>query len=101
MNITMSMTDLRALLIEAGEVSSNKVLSKAGLLKPNLSKQEAYKMYGASFVERWIKEGLIHPERDGSGTSKWRIDRSEIEAVSKASNRHTFLNTDERKANQS
>ena len=97
MNLTMSMTDLRALLIEAGEVSSSKTLSKAGLLKPTMSKQEAYRMYGKSDVERWIKEGLIHPERDGSGSAKWRIDRSEIEAVRKASNRHTFLNTDERR----
>ena len=93
----MSMTDLRALLIEAGEVSSNKSLAGAGVLKPHVSKQEAYRMHGQSLVDRWIKEGLLNPKRDGSGSAKWRIDRLELDSVARASNRHTFLTTDERK----
>lgn len=96
MNITMSLTDLRALLIEAGEIAENKALAGAGLLRPYLSKQEAYKMHGQSNIDRWIKEGLLKPVRDGSGSAKWRIERIELDAVSKASNRATFLNTEER-----
>ncbi len=94
----MSTTDLRALLIEAGEVSSSKILCKIGLIKPFLNKSEAYKQYGRSDIDRWIKERLLNPVRDGSGKVKWRFDRAELDAVSKASNRHTFLNTEERKS---
>ena len=93
----MSLTQLRALMVDAGEVAANKVLTQAGLVKPFLSKQQAYKLHGQSNIDRWIKEGLLHPNRDGCGTVKWRIDRMELEAVAKSSNRHTFLNTDERK----
>ena len=97
MNITMSMTDLRALMVETGEVAANSALSKAGLLKPHLSKQEAYRLHGQSLVDRWIKEGLLNLCRDGSGSAKWRINRLELDSVARASNRHTFLTTDERK----
>lgn len=48
-------------------------------------------------IDGLIKERLVNPKRDSNGSVKWRINRSELEAVSKASNRHTFFNTDERK----
>lgn len=95
MNVTMSLTHLRALLVESAEAGAMKALTEVGLLKPYLSKQEAYKLYGRSDVDRWIKEGLIKPERD-SFTSKWRLDRVVLKSISSASNRHTFLNTDQR-----
>lgn len=97
MNYTISLTQLRALMVDAGEVAAKKALTEAGLMTDTLNKAQAYKKHGRSDIDRWIKEGLLHPVRDGSGKVKWRIDRLELEAVSKAENRHTFLNTEERK----
>lgn len=98
MNITISLTELRALLIDAREIAANNALSGAGLLKPFLNKSEAFKSYGRSDVERWLKEGLLHPVRNSSGKVKWRFNRTELDSVARASNRHTFLKTEERKA---
>jgi len=67
MNITMSLTQLRALMVDAADAGANKALVELGLLKPFLNKAEVYKKYGRSDVDRWLKEKLLHPVRDGSG----------------------------------
>ena len=97
MNVTMDLTDLRALLIEAGEIAATKVLIENGLLKQVLSKSEASKRYGRQNIELWLKEGLIDPVRDNFGSFNWRLDRLQLDALSKADNRHKFINTKERK----
>lgn len=93
----MSLSQLRALLVDAGEVAANKALTNAGLMSATLSKAQANRMYGKAQVDRWEQEESIHSSKDGGSTSKIRYDRLELDAVSKASNRHTFLNTNERR----
>ena len=88
---------LKLLLQHAAEMGAKRALSEAGLIKPYLKKSEAYRMYGKTNVERWLQEGLVTPRKDGSDSAAWRIERNEIEAVAKASNRHTYLSVDERK----
>jgi len=73
------------------------LLLNKGIIKPYLSKQEAYKTYGRGLVDRWIKEELITARKDGTSSAKWRIDRLEIESVAKASNRPSYLMIAERK----
>lgn len=92
----IDMIQYRQDISRAVEIGVERALGKLGLVKTMLSKQDAYRMYGRSNVERWIKERLIHPVKDGDKSAKWRIDRSEIEIVAMTSNRHTYLTTEER-----
>lgn len=77
-------------LLDVAEITAQKVLIETGKLKPYMTEREAGKRYGPAVVRRWIEEGLIKYQQDGPGCNK-RIDRIQIEAVSKASNRTTFM----------
>lgn len=90
MEVTMPRTLLKYLLAEAAELGANSALASLGVIKPYLSKQEAFTKYGRANVERWIKEELVTARKDGGHSAKWRIDRVEIEAVAKASNRPSY-----------
>lgn len=78
------------MLQDAAELGANAALSKAGVLKPYLSKEEANRMYGRVNVDRWIAKGHIEAIKDGNNTSKCRIDRVQIEAIAKTANRHSY-----------
>jgi hypothetical protein len=69
------------------EFTTKTVLVELGLIKPYLSLNEAYSMYGEGTVDRWVREGLVHKIKDGEGNSPVRISRVEIEAVAQTSNR--------------
>jgi len=89
---------LQQLLNAAVKVCTQQVLIKLGSLKQYLSENEAGKIYGHSIVNRWIKEGLIQPKKDGTKTSKKRLDRIELEILAQSSNRGTFMTVEERRA---
>lgn len=82
---------LRQMLNDASEMGAKKALIDAGLDKPFLKKAEAFKLYGRSTVERWIKEGLIKPSKDGGQTTTTRLDKMRLALLSKTSNRNTYL----------
>lgn len=87
------MTDIeyRRALMDAAEIAAQKVLVATGNLKPYLSLNQCYKMYGRGTVDRWIREGLITPIKDGDANSKVRIERIQIETVAKSSNRVSYF----------
>ncbi|HCY42241.1 MAG TPA: hypothetical protein DHV48_12940 [Prolixibacteraceae bacterium] len=89
--------ELKNLLADAAELGAKRALLDLGLSKPYLKEREAKRIYGPTIVERWIKEGLITPVKDGNNTASKRISRIQIEAVAKAANRCTYLTMDERK----
>ena len=89
-NITMLRSILIEMLSDAAELGATAALSKLGLIRPYQSKSEAYKQYGESTIDRWIKEGLISVVKDGNHSSKCRINIQQIEAVAKASNRPSY-----------
>ena len=93
----MSLTQYRAALIDFGQIAVTRALTELGLIKTTLTKAEAYRKCGRAQIDRWLKEGLLNPVRDAPGNVRWRIDRTELEVVIRASNRHTFLNTEERR----
>lgn len=80
---------------EPGRNGALRALEMAGLLKPFLKLSEAQRLYGEATVRRWIREGLINPVKDGDATSTVRIDRLQIEAVSKSANRATYMSLEE------
>ena len=90
MEITLSQQTLSAMMHDAAELAVNAAMSKVGLMKPYLTKQEAYKMFGRRLVDRAIQEGLVSPFKDSTASAKWRIDRLEIESVFKANNRPSY-----------
>ena len=96
MRLPESEREFRNALVDAAEVGAMKALIETNQLKPYLSKREANRKYGTAIVNRWIKERLIWPIQDGTSSAKMRIDRIQIETVAKASNRATYLLTEER-----
>jgi len=84
------------LMIEVATLASLKTRIEDDKLSPYLSLSEAQRKYKTAIVNRWIREGLVTKIKDGNSTSRVRIDRVQIEAVSKVSNRGTYLTTQER-----
>jgi hypothetical protein len=89
MNISES--QLRALLVEVGELAVLRTLTAMGLTKDSISKREAEKRYGHERIKTWIKEGIIKPQRDEWGNHQFHISVIECETASKANNRNKFI----------
>ena len=83
-------------LRDAAELGATIALQEAGLLKPYMTMRGAKRLYGATIVDRWIKERLVTVIKDGEGTANIRIDRIQIAAVAKSANRSTYLTIEER-----
>lgn len=81
MEITMPQHILAVLLASAAEAGATAALSKAGLQRSTICKQEACRLYGRKKIERWIAEGLIKKTKG----DKWEIDRVEVELLHKTS----------------
>lgn len=94
--MTFEKYELRGLLADAAELGAQRALIMAGELAPYMSKAEAYRQYGRSQVDRWLKEELLTPVKDGTKTSRVRLDRMQLEVLAKSSNRFTYLNSIER-----
>lgn len=92
----LELFELKNLLSDAAEIGSVKTLVDLGVIPATLSKREAYRRYGEGVVKRWIEEGLIKVNKDGNNTSKCRLSRVELEILSRANNRLTYLSTAER-----
>jgi hypothetical protein len=90
MNITLTKTELRDIIIEATAEGVKQGLAAAGVISPIIFKIEAYKLYGRHSVDRWIREGLIDEYFDGKG-SRVRLDRFKLEKVAKTCNTKTFM----------
>lgn len=97
-NLTLPLTEreYRNALLDAAEMGAQKALIEAGVLKPYLKLREAQRKYGEAIVNRWIKEGLITPIKDGDRNASVRIDRMQLEAIAKTCNRANYLTTEER-----
>lgn len=94
--LPQSETEYRNALVDAAELGAQKALENAGLLRPYLKLREAQRQYGVRVVNRWIKEGLVRPIKDGDRTASVRISRLEIESIAKTCNRTTYIPTEER-----
>ncbi len=91
MSVTLELFELRKLLTDQGEIAARNVLISLGLTKPTLSAKEAYTLYGRKTVERWVREGLITPHKDGPKNSAVRYAAIELEVLSKSSNRLSYF----------
>lgn len=92
----MKLKDLFTLLKNATHEGAGKALSESGQLKEQLSKAEAYRLFGRCNVDRWINEGLISTTSSNERVSRKFLERNKLEAVAAASNRITYLPVAER-----
>ncbi|WP_256009442.1 hypothetical protein [Desertivirga xinjiangensis] len=92
----MNLSDLTSILKNTTTIGAAKALTQAGVLADQISKSEAYRLFGRSNVDRWVQEGLIHL-RSANGKVLYKcIDRSKLEAIAHSSNRITYLPVAER-----
>ena len=85
----LSNKELATLLKNAVQEGADNALKKEHTIPDKLTKATAYRLYGRSNVDRWLREGLISNRKDDS--SQTFLDRSELETVSGSSNRITYL----------
>lgn len=83
--------DLISLLKEAVIAGAEKALVSAGVLVDQISKAEAYRLYGRTDVDRWISENLISLTHRDQQNSKKYLDRKLLEAIASGSNRISYL----------
>ncbi|WP_333577623.1 hypothetical protein [Sphingobacterium sp.] len=85
----MKYTELAMLLKNAAEQGTANAIKEEQPVPDRLTKADAYRLYGRSNVDRWLREGLI--SKQPTDTSQIFFDRSELEAVAASSNRITYL----------
>lgn len=91
----MKLKDLVNLLKNATEQGASKALLQSGHLQGQLSKAEAYRLFGRGNVDRWISEKLIGPIHSERSSRKY-LDRKKLEVIAASSNRITYLPVAER-----
>ena len=80
----ISFFQLELIIREAAELGTITAMVSSGRLKPYLKKSEAFKIYGRANVENWLKNDLVTPRKDGDHSAAWRLDRIELETVSRS-----------------
>lgn len=85
---------ITAAVARSAQQAAQKALEMAGLAAPFLTANKANKQYGRIRVERWIKNGLVKPIREGGGAT---IRLSVAELIAAAMNEDgVFFYTDKK-----
>jgi len=87
--------EYKNMLIDVAEIAIERYRVEKGEIPSFIKKTEAWRLYGRTTIDRWLKEGLIKPKKDGNGTAMVRLDRIELELLSKSSNRHSYKSKNE------
>ncbi len=77
----MDQFQYKTLLYDTALLSAKAALAASSNVTDFLSKREAYRIYGQSTVNKWIKSGLISASKTGESNSKCRLSRTELEAA--------------------
>ena len=85
----MRITELIATLKTTANSGAEKALAVCGSLPADITKAAAYRQYGRTNIDRWLKENLI------AFTNK-HFDRQKLSQIAAASNRVTYLPVVER-----
>jgi hypothetical protein len=81
--------ELRRLLTDAVELGAKRARIDDGKEPAFFNRSQAWLTYGKANVERWIRQGLITPKKDGTANSMVRLDKIELAILAKSSNRNT------------
>lgn len=83
----MKLNEFSGLLGSAAAAGAGNAPAGSGEIPDTLTKAQAYRLYGRDVVDRWIREGLIHPVASrGSGRKRF-LDRLKVEAVARSEGR--------------
>ena len=91
MSVTLELHELTSMFRDVAELGAKNALMQAGLTKPTISQTKAYELYGRKIVERWVREGLIEPKKDGDKNATVRYDHLLLDLLSKSSNHVSFF----------
>jgi hypothetical protein len=83
--VEIDLKELRQLLADAAELGAKMALIESGQERGYLKQSEAFRVYGRATVERWIREGVLKPIKDGQGSSTVRLDKMELAQLAKTS----------------
>lgn len=86
----MKYMELATLLKKAAEQGTANAIKEEHPVPDRLTKAAAYRLYGRSNVDRWLREGLIS-KQPTANTSQIFFDRHELETIAASSNRITYL----------
>jgi hypothetical protein len=92
----ISLPHLRVMLSEAAELGATRALAQAGVIKPLVTKAEAYRIYGRANVESWVRAGLIPIHKDGDFNTKVRLERIQLEVIAKSNNWKAYIPKEDR-----
>jgi hypothetical protein len=84
MDSQISTHQLKLIIAEAAEMGAVMAMIKTGKVRPYMKKSEAFRKYGRANIEKWIEQGLISVRKDGNHSATWRIDRIEVEAITRS-----------------
>jgi hypothetical protein len=79
--------DNRAIDLEA---AVHFILVQTGNASPMINKSRAYKKYGRSNVDNWVKWGLLDEVKDGDGNHEIRFEVARLMQLARTSNRCEF-----------
>jgi len=80
----MTLLEEKEMRIEAATMGAEKALSRLGLIKDDMSQNEAFRIHGRALVESWRNTGYITRVKIGSGkNAKATYSRIELETIAK------------------
>jgi hypothetical protein len=80
--------ELRQLLKEVTEIAVLSYRIAEGKEKAWISQRAAWRIYGKSNVDCWLRKGIVSRQKDGERNSTVRYDRLELERAALTSNRY-------------
>ncbi|MDF2435324.1 MAG: hypothetical protein JWP44_4955 [Mucilaginibacter sp.] len=89
----MEAYQIRDIINMTVDATVERMTIEAGGLTARISLKQAYKTYGKTAVEFWIRTGLIKTQKMGDNNSKVTLDRIELRLLSKTDNRALYFNS--------
>lgn len=86
----LSMETLKKVIMTVARVTAHQVIEQLQLTPKFIKLNQAYKLYGRGYVDRWIKQGLITPRFGEIENSRGRICVSELEALASVEDIFTY-----------
>ncbi|NOW95979.1 hypothetical protein [Mucilaginibacter sp. SG564] len=94
----MKIEDLSLSMLNAVNTGVANAVAESGVTSSFISKADAYRLYSRSNIDRWLNEQLIAPLTVPGNSSKRKfLERTKLDSVAAASNRHTYLPVADRK----
>lgn len=75
---------LTYILEQATGLATIETMIKLGHIKSYVNKSEAFRLYGRNNILSWMDQGLITPIKDGQYSAVYRMDRLDLEIISRS-----------------